>query len=151
MDIVKSYYAPNELKYTSHQCYFLLCHYELLEQGRYPKDPEHFEAPDGTRGSLRVPVNLALNIKADLDMRLERCGTHGKLLKAECQAQYTYNQLSYESRSALSYISGVRMRKQKYVVFRKQYNYLMKQTEKSAKKIEILTIDNQKNQIYHKI
>jgi hypothetical protein len=92
--------------------------------GKYPPQPSSYILLGGSRVEGKVPSKIVQSIKADIDLRLAKCGVEGKLLKAECIAQMEIGKLQYESRNALEYIgSGDDSRRMDYITFKKQNNY----------------------------
>ena len=76
----QSYYKPGEIVFTRHQILWLLAPVNLFEiqAGRWPTDGATVEvstAKARPQGYFEVPMEIL----AELEMRIERCGRHGEI------------------------------------------------------------------------
>lgn len=113
------WWSKGEVTFRKEQVLFLLEYYELLAQNRYPPEPT-FGIDIATVQMIRPSWNSALNLKAEIDKRLETTKEAGEALLYEAQNGY---ELSPPANKALEYISGWKRKKIPYSVWKAQRKY----------------------------
>lgn len=116
--MIEVWYKPSEIFFSAEQVCWLIEHRALLHEGKWPpecvetgysgmdgKTPGH-SAPFEVPISHIAEVNARMDTVTELDARLFAARIDGKLLVAEIDAGKTVNELSYEARTVLKYISG---------------------------------------------
>ncbi len=100
----------HELWLCRRQVIFLLEHVEDMDDGKYPDNPYESGYTEAahtfTRIGNRAPFESVIQLRAELLKRLDKTGVAGKWLLREVQAGVPLEQLDYEPRLALHFISG---------------------------------------------
>jgi len=107
-----------------------------LECDKWPPNPEPSAVIDtqirtgyASEGYFVKPASIL----AEVNYRLERCGTDGKLLRAEVMAEL---ELSPEAKTALNYCSGFNRKPKSYTDWKKQRKWRRKGHQKVSSKRE---------------
>ena len=77
-------WQPWEIRFTREQVEWLLPHLEEMRRGQYPsegQDTGYYDVPIKHHPSGHAPFETPCMIAAELDMRIERCGSDGILLR----------------------------------------------------------------------
>jgi hypothetical protein len=85
-----------------------------------------FEEPKANRLNQEGNFVKPAIIIAEVEKRLETCGTSGKLLVAQCQAGKTLEELDDEAWEVLMYVKGWRRKKMSFSAWKKQKKYYQK-------------------------
>ena len=120
------WWKPSEIRYTREQCIFIVVELVIGKIDTWPTNPAGTGYTDAqwSKKSKRRPgayFETACQVRAEIELRLDRTNTDGKLLVSEIKAGEEY--LSEESKNALNYISGVRRRKMPYLNWLRQRRY----------------------------
>ena len=120
------WFKPGEIYFTKEQCIFIIVELVIGKIDTWPTNPAGSGYTDAqwSKKSKRRPgayFETACQIRAEVEVRLRRTNTDGKLLVAEIRAGETY--LSEESKSALNYVSGWRRRRMPYLSWLRQRRY----------------------------
>ena len=114
--MTETWWAPREIFFRKDQVLWLIKYLSMLIVGIWPPEPygsSYTDAPGGKRqrrhqACFETPCQFA----AEIEWRLGRTGTDGKLLRAEIKTGEVY--LSQESKDALNYCSGWKRKKTPY-------------------------------------
>ncbi len=120
------WWKPNEIRYTREQCIFIVVELVIGKVVTWPTNPAGTGYTDAqwSKKSKRRPgayYETACQVRAEVEVRLKRTNTDGKLLVSEIKAGEEY--LSDESKNALNYISGWRRRRMPYLSWLRQRRY----------------------------
>jgi hypothetical protein len=111
--IGKEWYNFSEIKWCIWQVIWILTNCEVLQSGRWPK--ELYSDNEGQR-TIKTEASFVkpILIWAEVDKRLKRTGTAGKLLCAQIKAGETFDTLDDEAREALMYVKGLKRKKSSF-------------------------------------
>ncbi len=120
------WWKPSEIYFTKEQCIFIIVELVIGKIDTWPTNPAGSGYTDAqwSKKSKRRPgayYETASQFRAEVEVRLRRTNTDGKLLVAEIRAGEEY--LSEESKNALNYISGWRRRRMDYKNWLRQRRY----------------------------
>ncbi|MBA7654692.1 hypothetical protein ES703_62575 [subsurface metagenome] len=110
----KPWFHYGEIRYCPHQVCFIILSEALLSNGSWPANPDGTTSVDPkvrTGYKSEAYFVKSVGILAEVNYRLKRCGTDGKLLRAEVLAGLD---LSQESKDALMYCKGNRRKSMSY-------------------------------------
>lgn len=119
----KDWFHYGEIRFCPYQVIFIIRGTEILRAGNWPANPDGSSYIDpNIKTGYRSEAYYAkpTGILAEVEYRLKRTGTDGKLLRAEVLAGLD---LSQESKDALMYIKGWRRKRMSYQSWRKQRDY----------------------------
>lgn len=97
-----------------------------LIAGNWPTDPDGTSYTDlNIRAGYKSEAYFTkpVEILAEVNYRLKRTGTDGKLLRAQVEGGKGIDELEPEARSALMYIKGKWRKRMSYRAWRKQRGY----------------------------
>ena len=120
------WFKPSEIRFTREQCIWIIVELVIGKIDTWPTNPAGSGYTDAqwSKKSKRRPGAYfveACDFRSEMELRLERTNTDGKLLLAEIGAGEEY--LSDESKNALNYISGYRRRRMDYLNWLRQRRY----------------------------
>jgi len=121
--IGKPFYNYSEIKFCPHQILWII---EFLEADHWPPNPEgssYTEVGVKTGYASEGYFVKPAGILGEVNKRLAKAGTSGKLLRAEVLAGLD---LSPESKDALMYVKGWRRKKMGFRDWKKQGRYRKK-------------------------
>lgn len=135
----KEWYQPAEIdaNYCYYQMFFLIWHWDELAEDKWPQAPENTDIEYSPRMiKHHAYYEIPALFRAELEVRLKETKTDGKLLvqsiwrlrrddefqEGDPFPQYPFEELDYEARTALFFISGGR-KKLKYADWKKQRKY----------------------------
>ncbi len=114
------WYSFSSFIFHREQIVWAIEHLPELQEGKWPREvleTGYTESPiNASRRSKEAPFVKPCIIAAEIEVRLQTTSTDGKLLIAEIQSGKKIDDLEYESRQALNYISGWR---RKHVPFKR--------------------------------
>lgn len=119
----KEFYFYSEIRFCPHQILFIIEHSATLLSGKWPPNPEgssYIDTKIKTGFKSEAYFVKPVGILAEVNDRLKRTGTDGKLLRAEVLAGL---ELSQESKDALMYIKGWRRKTISYRRWKAQRKY----------------------------
>lgn len=129
----KEWFSFSEICWCRFQLVWLI---KNLEGDTWPPNPEESSYVDtqirtgyASEGHFVKPASIL----AEVNYRLKRCGTDGKLLKAEIMAEL---ELSPEAKTALNYCSGFNRKRPNYMVWKKKRKFRRKRDQKVPLKRE---------------
>lgn len=108
-----------DIKFCRIQMLWLLLHLKELGEGQWPESIKASDLP-WVNKPLRSEGYFAkaAAIAGEVSWRLSKTGVDGKLLQAEVETGH--DELAYEARRALNFISGFRRRRQSYKTWQKR-------------------------------
>jgi len=128
----KTFYNYSDIRFCPYQVLWVIEQSEVLQGGNWPSNPDESSYIDpGIRTGYKDEAYYAkpVGILGEVNARLARAGTHGKLLRAEVLAEL---ELSEESKSVLMYIKGWRRKGMSYKRWLKDRRYLGKKYDQSV-------------------
>lgn len=120
--IGKEFYTYADLRFCPFQVLWILENAEKLRAGNWPPNPEgssYIDSKIRTGYGSEAYYTKPVGILAEVEYRLKRTGTDGKLLRAEVENGKDINMMEPESRSALMYIKGWRRKRMGYSNWKK--------------------------------
>lgn len=121
-----AWYHYGQIRWCIYQIIWIILNSELLGDGRWPANPD---GPSSVDPKVRTGYKSEayfvkpVLILAEVNYRLKRCGTDGKLLRAEVLAGL---ELSPESKDALMYCKGSWRKRMSYRRWLRDRRYLGK-------------------------
>jgi len=115
----KPWFHYSEVRFCPFQILWVIENSDTLLQGNWPPDPDSssYVDPQAKTGYKSEGYYIKpAGILGEVNARLSRTGTHGKLLRAEVLAGLD---LSQESRDALMYVKGWRRKRMSYNAWKK--------------------------------
>ena len=127
----KDWWHYGEIRWCPFQCIWIINNTATLRDGRWPQDPDRIDNNAGQR-SIKTEASFTrpILILAELESRLERTGIQGKLLVAQVEAGWEFDDLDREARDALMYVKGFRRKKDNFVKWKKERKYRRKHTKR---------------------
>ena len=125
------YYHYGLIRFCPFQCIWIIANSGILEGGDWPKDPDNLDSNSGQR-NLKAEARFTkpVLILAEVTYRLGRTGIQGKLLVAQIEAGWEFDDLDREARDALMYVKGFRRKKDNFVKWKKERKYRRKHTKR---------------------
>lgn len=127
----KPWFHYGQIRFCPYQVLWIIEHSDTLLAGDWPPDPDSssYVDPD-IKGSLKDEAYYAkpVGILAEVNARLARTGTHGKLLRAEVLADLD---LSQEAKDALMYVKGWRRKRMSFQKWLRDRRYSQKKYGKN--------------------
>jgi len=113
-----------EIRWCVYQVIWIIKHAWILRAGRWPKNPDSVDDNAGQR-RIKTEGNFvpSITILAEVKIRLERTGIHGKLLVAQIEAGRDFETLDRDARDALLYIKGYKRKRMSFNHWKRQRNY----------------------------
>ena len=131
--IGKRWYNFSEIRFCPYQVIWIIENAGALRTVTWPANPDGSSYIDpkikigfGSEAYYVKPVGIL----AEVEYRLKRTGTDGKLLRAEVENGKDISMMEPESRSALMYIKGWRRKSLSYQRWKKQRKYRGEMTTK---------------------
>ena len=98
--ITDAWFSPEAIRFTIPQIKFLLRHYSIIIEGRWPQGPADYVKPPNPKGRYYRPnayFTRPCEVLAELDMRLERVSLIARagLAKVYCLG-YTYKEAAHQ-------------------------------------------------------
>ena len=123
-DWENDYYRPSDIVYSPGQVLWIIYNLPILRGGQWPNDPASTstEPLGGKQHNTQAPFIQASEVVAEIDVRLSRTGTSGKLLIAQIKGNCYWGELHRESKEALFYCVGVRRKKTSFSVWKAERN-----------------------------
>lgn len=118
-----SWYHYGEIRFCPYQVIWIIEHSDTLLAGRWPPNPEGTSYTDPkirTGYKSEAYFIKPVEILAEVEARLKRCGIDGKLLKAEVLAGL---ELSQESRAALMFCKGKWRKRMSFLQWQRKVRY----------------------------
>jgi hypothetical protein len=83
-----TWYSPAEFRYRRKQVCWALDHYIMMEHGRWPAQATGYTEAPRTQASLsqKAPFVTALEVIAEIERRLDKCGRDGLMVRLYYQA-----------------------------------------------------------------
>ena len=133
--MIEVFYKPSEIYFNREQVCWLILNRGMLLEGKWP--PEHVEtgytgqdsksrghsAPFETPLVHIAEIEVRSRIAKQLQERLTDASFDGKLLVEEIDAGRTIPELSFEAKTALTYLSGWEMKRMNFRTWRKQWRH----------------------------
>lgn len=132
----KNWFSPGEIRFTIHQTLWLLHNLGSLRDGHWPPEASnYFDVSKVTKtASHKAPFITPIEYAAEIETRLEECGTDGLILEAiECWGKSPESLASYFNRrpgwvmkrrkKALSYVASGPARRWHNIKKRKAETY----------------------------
>ena len=122
----------SQIRWCPYQCIWILAHSDILRVGEWPKAEDG--SGDSNSGSRAVKTEASFVkpelIIAELEARLERCGTQAELLVTQVEDGRTLSNLSPGAREVLMYIKGFRRKRVGFKKWLREVHYGSKTGEK---------------------
>lgn len=127
------WYSYKGFNFNKEQVLWAIGNLETLRNGLWPAEPKEtgYTEAIGIRKSKQTEATFVkpIGIAGELDWRLKRTKTDGKLLEAEVRASEHlkfWTPLSDEAKMALNYISGWRRKTLPYYQYKRQRIYRLR-------------------------
>lgn len=117
----KESYLFAYLRWCPYQILWVLANSETLHSGKWPPQYSPFEEPRKKQLNEEGYFVKPAIIIAEVEKRLETCGTPGKLLIREAQAGEALETLSDEAFSVVLYVKGWRRKETDFNTWRRHY------------------------------
>lgn len=122
----KPWYNYGDIRWCVYQVFFIIENWATLLAGDWADNPDGSSYIDPlvkTGYKAEAYYTKPEEILGELDYRLKRTGTDGKLLKAQIMAGDDYNDLESESHLALMYVKGKRRKRMSYKDWQNERTY----------------------------
>lgn len=129
----KPWFHYGEIRFCPYQVTFIIENEAVLRAGSWPANPDGYSSVEPkvrTGYKSEAYFTKPVGILAEVNYRLKRCGTDGKLLRAEVLAGL---ELSQESKDALMYCKGNRRKRMSYQRWLRARRYRKMLTKTSTK------------------
>ena len=121
--MIEIWFPFYKINFNREQMIWLIYWLDILEEGIWPPEPSGY-TDTSSKGEHRADFDDPAIIRAVVTSRLEKTGLEGKLLVAEiCRENTSAEELSYEARRALNYISGSKERRMSFQKWKAQRKY----------------------------
>ena len=121
----KEYFTYGEIVYCRPQILWIIEHRNTLKRGEWIATPEHIDRVQRSR-SKEAPFQKAIDTIGEVDKRLENTGRRGKEMvinEVQNVLNYgNYDDLSYETRDIINYISGWYRKAESYTYDKWKYD-----------------------------
>lgn len=107
-----SWFHYGQIRFCPYQCIWVLANSEMLRAGQWPKDEGSSDSNLGQR-SVKTEASFVKPelVIAELEVRLQRCGTQAELLITQVEDGRTFETLSDGAREVLMYAKGFRRKR----------------------------------------
>lgn len=126
----KAWYDYGEIRWCPFQVMWILQHSNLFDAGKWPPQDNRVESIETRQICTEADFVHTQIILGELNYRLKRTGTPGKLLKAQARAGDSLDYLEAEAWDALMYVKGWRRKSQSFSNWKKDKRYHQKPTQK---------------------